>query len=523
MMAITLEACLLILKEHHILKSSAIQDNLTQRFKNVAYNANDVSEKTLFFCKSNEFRPIYLQNAKDNGAIAYVAEQPYAEGNGMHALIVRNIHKAMALLAQAFYGYPQDELFVIAYTGTKGKTTSTYFTRGILNQATQGKTAMFSTVDTIIGPNPDDSFKSKLTTAESLDLFRDMRRAVDRGMTHLVMEVSSQAYKQFRVFGLTYDVGFFLNISPDHIGPNEHPNFADYLHCKLQLLVNSRKTVINAQTDYFQDVYAAATTTTDPDSIFLFAEDGFEAPEGIDIDFRYQQEEADLAQSRFKLTTHTLKAEQLKISGEYSLDLIGDYNLSNATAAIIGAGLAGAVYPETALGIAHVEIPGRMERLDVPGHGRVYVDYAHNYASMMALLTFLKKEYQDPKLIVVVGSPGDKGISRREGFAKAINQLVQHAYITNDDPGFEDPKEIADQIIEGINQTQVDVTVELDRAKAIEAAIKESQPGDVVVLAGKGTDPYQKVRGVDTPWPTDMVVAKSVSAQLNSETTRKNS
>ncbi|MFD1465458.1 UDP-N-acetylmuramoyl-L-alanyl-D-glutamate--2,6-diaminopimelate ligase [Lapidilactobacillus mulanensis] len=516
-MAITLEACILILKEHHILKSSAIQDNLTQRFENAAYNVQEVLPKTLFFCKSDEFRPIYLQDAKDNGAIAYVAEQPYAEGNGMHALIVRNIRKAMALLAQAFYGYPQDELFVIAYTGTKGKTTSTYFTHGILDRVTAGKTAMFSTVDTVLGSKPEDHFKSELTTAESLDLFRNMRLAVDNGNTDLVMEVSSQAYKQFRVFGLTYDVGFFLNISPDHIGPNEHPNFADYLHCKLQLLVNSRKTVINAQTDYFADVYAAATITTDPDSIFLFADDQFEAPEGIEIDFRYHQEEADLSKSRFKLTTHTLKAEQLKISGEYALDLIGDYNLSNATAAIIGAGLAGAVYPDTALGIAHVKIPGRMEKLDIPGHGRVYVDYAHNYTSMMALLSFLKKEYEDPRLIVVVGSPGDKGISRREGFAKAINQLVPRVYITNDDPGFEDPQEIADQIIEGINRDQVEVTVELDRSKAIEAAIRESKPDDVVVLVGKGTDPYQKVRGVDTPWPTDMVVARNVAEKLKDE------
>src|SRR5699024_9134493 len=151
-----------------------------------------------------------------------------------HALIVRNIRKAMALLAQAFYGYPQDELFVIAYTGTKGKTTASYFTRGILDQMNDQHTALFSTVDTVIGREATDTFKSPLTTSESLDLFRNMRTAVDNGMTELVMEVSSQAYKESRVFGLTYDVGIFLNISPDHIGPREHPNFADYLHCKMQ-------------------------------------------------------------------------------------------------------------------------------------------------------------------------------------------------------------------------------------------------------------------------------------------------
>ncbi|WP_125607973.1 UDP-N-acetylmuramoyl-L-alanyl-D-glutamate--2,6-diaminopimelate ligase [Lapidilactobacillus bayanensis] len=513
-MAITLEACILILKEHHILKSSAIQDNLTQRFEDAAYDSQKVQPKSIFFCKGDDFRPTYVQDAKDNGAICYVAEQPYTEGNGMHALIVRNIRKAMALLAQAFYGYPQDELFVIAFTGTKGKTTSAYFADGILNKTNDNHAALFSTVNTVLSPNKDDAFKSSLTTSESLDLFRNMRVAVDNGMTELVMEVSSQAYKENRVFGLTYDVGIFLNISPDHIGPKEHPNFADYLHSKLQLLVNSRKCVINAETDYFEQVYAAATTTTDPDSIYLYAEDNFVAPEDVQIDFRYHSQEADLAKSRFKLTANSLKAEQLRITGEYALDLIGDYNLNNACAAIISAGLAGAVYPETAQGIAHVEVPGRMEKTDIPGHGRVYVDYAHNYASLMALLNFLKNEYHDPKIILVVGAPGDKGISRREGFAKAINQLEPRVFITNDDPGFEDPEDIAAQIVSGINQDQVQLTVELDRAQAIEAAIMESQPGDIVVLAGKGTDPYQKVRGVDTPWPTDMTVARTVANKI---------
>ena len=513
-MGLTLEACILILKEHHLLKSSAIQDNLSQKFTSATYDSRKVAENGIFFCKGAKFRPIYLQMAKNNGATVYVSEQPYAEGNGIHALIVRNIRKAMSLLAAAFYDYPQDDLFVVAYTGTKGKTTSAYFTRGILNPVTNNRTAMFSTVERVVGPKPEEQFLSDLTTPESLDLFHDMRQAVDNGMTHLVMEVSSQAYKKNRVFGLTYDVGFFLNITPDHIGPNEHPTFADYLHCKLQLLVNARKCVINAETDYFQEVYAAATTTTSPDSIYFFASADYQAPAGIDIDFRFASQEADLAKSRFKLEAGTLKAEQLKITGEYELELIGDYNESNACAAIIGAGLAGATYPDTAKGIANVQIPGRMEKLDVPNHGRVYVDYAHNYASMVALLSFFKKEYHQPHIIVVVGSPGDKGVSRREGFAKALNQLAQRAFITNDDPGFEEPQDIADQIIAGIDPNKVEVTVELDRAKAIELAIKESQPGDIVVLAGKGSDAEQKVRGVNTPWPTDMVVAKDVVAKL---------
>lgn len=513
-MALSLNACMLILKEHHLLKSSAIQGDMDTVMTSVSYDSRKVQPNGLFFCKGENFRTIYLTMAKDKGAITYVAEQPYPEGKGMNAFIVRNVQKAMALLAAAYYNYPQDELFIIAYTGTKGKTTSAYFTKSILDEMTHHKTALFSTIDRVVGPKPDQRFKSDLTTPESLDLFHDMRSAVDNGMTHLVMEVSSQAYLKSRVFGLTYDVGFFLNITPDHIGPNEHPNFANYLHCKLQLLVNSRVCVINAETDHFPEVYAAATTTTDPDSIFLFANANYQEPHNIPIDFRMESHEADLFESRFTFTPVTPKAISFGVHGDYQLKLVGDYNESNATAAIIGSLLAGADTYETQEGLKNVTIPGRMESALAPGHGAVYVDYAHNYGSMHALLSFLIRQYKHPRIIVVLGAPGDKGVSRRADFARVLNQYASDVFLTTDDPGFEDPADIAAEINRGIDHEQVRVTTELDRPKAIHDAILDSNPGDIVVVAGKGADPYQKVRGVDTPYPTDMVIVRQVIDQL---------
>lgn len=517
-MAISLTACILLLKEHHLLKSSAVQSESAELMTGIAYDSRKVKGPTLFFCKGGKFRPIYLSMAKDKGATTYVAEKPYVEGNGLNALIVNNITKAMSILSAAFYEFPQDDLHVIAFTGTKGKTTSAYFTRGILEAAHPKHVALFSTIDRIVGPNPDQRFKSDLTTPESLDLFHDMRAAVDNGMTHLVMEVSSQAYLRNRVFGLTYDVGFFLNITPDHIGPNEHPNFANYLHNKLQLLVNSRKVVINAETEHFDEVYAAARTTTYPDSIYLFASAGFQPKDPtLPIDFRFDSSEADLSTSKFTLIPITDKAVELNIGGKYTLGLIGDYNESNATAAIIGAGLSGVDATTAATGIRDVKIPGRMESQTVPGHGHVYVDYAHNYASMKALLSFLNAEYNNPRIRVVIGAPGDKGVSRRADFAKVLNEYADDAYLTTDDPGFESPDDIVNQIEEGIDDKRVHVQKILDRREAIKTAISESRPEDIVVVAGKGADPYQKVRGVDTPWPKDMNVVQAVAAELKAE------
>ena len=231
---------LALLREHHLLDHVRNLTDFTAT--DVSYDSRRVKQGTLFFCKGN-FMPKYLTMAKESGAIAYVAEQEYPEGGDLPAIIVNDEQKAMALLGAAFYGFPQNDLFIIAITGTKGKTTTAYFADHILKHATDDHVALFSTLDRVLGNQPGDKFKSDLTTPESLDLFHDMRAAVNNGMTHLVMEVSSQAYKKHRVYGLKYDVGIFLNITPDHIGRNEHPTFEDYLHCKEQLLVNSAKCV----------------------------------------------------------------------------------------------------------------------------------------------------------------------------------------------------------------------------------------------------------------------------------------
>lgn len=267
-MALGIDEIKTILTEHGLIQEIVSGEDVS--FDEVTYDSRNVKPNTLFFCKGN-FKPEYLAMAKEMGATGYVAEQKYDEGNGLTQIIVNNVQKAMSLVGAAFYCYPQNDLFVIAYTGTKGKTTSSYFAKSILDNANNNKTALISTIDTVVGNQPSQRFKSHLTTPESLDIFNYMRQSVNNGMTSLVMEVSSQAYKKLRVYGLHFDVGIFLNISPDHIGPNEHPTFADYLHCKEQLMVNSTHCIIDADTDYMLDVYEAAKATTDPDKIYLFS------------------------------------------------------------------------------------------------------------------------------------------------------------------------------------------------------------------------------------------------------------
>lgn len=506
---------LALLREHHLLNHVSNLTDFTAT--SVSYDSRKVQKGTLFFCKGN-FKPEYLAMAKQSGAIAYVAEQEYPEGAGLPAIIVNNEQKAMALLGAAFYGDPQNDLFIIAITGTKGKTTTAYFADNVLEASTNSHVALFSTQDRILGNRPTDRFKSDLTTPESLDLFHDMRQAVNNGMTHLVMEVSSQAFKKNRVYGLKYNVGIFLNISPDHIGRNEHPTFADYLHCKEQLMVNSNICIINAETANFSDVYYAAKATTQPENIYLFARHNaeIELPDQRQLDFEYRNDLEDLHESEFELTALTDQGKQLQLDHRYKTSVPGDYNEGNAVAAVIAAGLAGAKVADAVATLDHVHIKGRMEMLKTKEHGTIYVDYAHNYASLKRLLAFLKRQTNAGKVVVVLGATGDKGISRRPGFGKALNESrADVVVLTTDDPGYEDPMKIAHEIDSYIDHDVVgDVQFEMDRQKAIRHAIDLSDNHDIVVLAGKGADPYQKIDGVDTPYPTDMKVARQYIDQI---------
>lgn len=506
-MKITLQDCIDLLNEHSLLVEADLSQP-TDEINYISYNSKDISEATLFFCKGIAFKEEYLRAAIEDGVTSYVSENKYDDVNA-NAIIVKNVQKAMSLLSALFFGNPQEDLFIIAYTGTKGKTTSSYLTYTILEQMNDGHAALFSTMDRIVGKDTGMKFKSDLTTPESLDLFRDMRRAVDNGMTHLVMEVSSQAYKKNRVYNLKYDVGIFLNISPDHIGKNEHPTFEDYLYCKKQLMANSKVCIINEDTQHFDVVLDEAKSHVDTDHIYTYSETKTTA------DFKFIDQETVPTKGQFELVAQNDRAKAMEIEDQYVVNLPGIFNESNSAAAAIATRIAGANSEQIATGLSTTVVPGRMEAIETKNHGYVYVDYAHNYASMHALLGFATSNHPDSEVIVIVGSTGDKGISRREGFAKALSEYADVAFLTTDDPGFENPQDICEEIDSKIDHDKVKTHIVLDRIEAISEAIEMSNQDSVVIIAGKGADPYQKINGVDTPYPTDSVVARTVLSEID--------
>ena len=460
-------------------------------FTSLSYDSRQTDANTLFFCKGAAFKESYLESAVAQGLQCYVSEHPY-ENCSAYGIIVTDIRAAMACIAQAFYNNPQDQLFRIGITGTKGKTSCAYFVREILAKTTNQKVAFFSSEEnTVDGKNYQEAV---LTTPETLDLYAMMAEAVANGMTHLVMEVSSQAYKTKRVSGITYEIGIFLNISPDHIGPVEHPDFDDYLFCKRELIHNSKQMIINRQSDYFELLKETCAAHQVP--LITYGQ--------CDGDYQVLPAESGDPKS-FRI--HSEK-DILLVNGDYQLALLGEFNHDNATAAIVAACLAGATQEEAQSVLPNVTIPGRMIVLEKQNGALIIVDYAHNYLSFKSLSELAHTLRPKGRLIFVTGSAGGKAESRRPDMGRALSEYADKVYLTSDDPNFEDPRAIAAEIAASITAPTVIIEEQMDRSLAVQSAVAEAASQDIVILAGKGAEQYLKVNGQKEPYEGDLQIAQ---------------
>ncbi|NMN00441.1 UDP-N-acetylmuramoylalanyl-D-glutamate--2, 6-diaminopimelate ligase [Bifidobacterium sp. DSM 109958] len=522
-MAVTLADAAELLREHHLLREIIAGDLWTldarrlgeradQPFAAVTYDTRAIEPGTLLFCKGS-FRASYLSGADERGLAAYVAETPYDDVTAAPGLIVNDVRRAMSLLAAAFYGNPQERLTLIGITGTKGKTTTAYFTQAILNAYSGGKAALFSSVCNCLDGRTYEP--SDLTTPESLDALRMMHEAVGNGMRYLVMEVSSQAYKVERVYGLTFDVGAFLNISPDHISPIEHPTFEDYFHCKRQLVHHSRALVLDADcahADLIREVAAADGVPVTTFALHDAAGTGdAETPADVTAAPAGPNGEADpFVVSHDGGTTPFARIH---------LAMQGEFNYANAAAAATLAHLAGVPWDDAAMtAVDAVTIPGRMERV-VSSDGIVaYVDFAHNYLSVTALLDEMRRLYADrnPRITLVAGSTGGKALDRREGIATAADGRVDRAIFTTDDPDREDPRAIAEQMASYVHDPRTHVDVIVPRDEAVEAAVtgarEHADRFNVILLIGKGNETRNKIDGRPVHYDGDRTVVERAFA-----------
>lgn len=482
-----------LLKQHELLVSVSGHTEDTIRY--ISYNSMDIRDNTLFVCKGAHFSTKYLHDAIQKGSIVYVSENEYQlpEDIEATAVIVNDIRAAMGYIANLFYNNIWDRLHLTGITGTKGKSSTAYFVKYILDDYLRAcgkpRSAIISGIDNYDGVINEESH---LTTPETFELHQHFYNAVQSNIEYLTMEVSSQALKYGRTLGVTYEIGCFLNIGEDHISGIEHPDFNDYFNSKLKLFSQCKVAVVNLNTDYEKQVLEAAAAAP---ALITF---GIDRPESDIYGYDVKTEPDGIS----------FRARCDSFDEEFSLSMKGLFNADNALAAVAIARSLEIPVRYIKSGLKKARVSGRMEvYTDSARNLDVIVDYAHNKMSFETLFRSTKKEYPGRKISIVFGCPGKKALGRRKELGEIAGRYSDHVFITEEDGGEESVTKICREIAQHVKSQHCSYDIIEDRREAIKRAIDEAGENSVVLITGKGRETRQK-RGtqyIDTPSDVEYV------------------
>ena len=486
-----------------------VQGSLDASVEEVIYDSRKAKEHTVFVCIKGSVRDShdFIPEVLEKGCKVLVVEKEVEVPADVTVIKVESGRLALAELSAARFDYPAEKLVTIGITGTKGKTTTSYMIKTILEAAGK-KTGLIGTNGAVIG---DEKIPTANTTPESYVVQEFFAKMVEAGCECVVMEVSSQALMLHRVGGITFDYGLFTNISPDHIGPNEHESFEEYLQYKSKMLQVCKTGVANINMDHYEDIVEHATC-----KLYTY---GLEK----DADFRGDKlhfvNEHDFVGVEFHAHGD--------LGGKVRVGMPGRFNADNALAALSVCTLAVAQMPEhedtfdekpelkasvkrkLLHALEEIRVDGRMEIAHVSPICSVIIDYAHNAMSMESLLDTLR-DYNPKRLVCVFGCGGNRAKDRRYSMGEIGGKMADLCVITADNPRFEKNEDIIIDIVIGLAKTEGKYIVIPDRREAIFSAIHNAEDGDMVAIIGKGHEAYQEIEGVRHHFKDREVVEEAV-------------
>jgi UDP-N-acetylmuramoyl-L-alanyl-D-glutamate--2,6-diaminopimelate ligase len=454
-----------------------MQGSLDSDISAVVYDSRKAEPGCVFVCMPGAVTDghKYIPDVLAKGATAVVVERPVEVPENVTVLLVDNARLALAELSAAWFGHPAEKLTTIGITGTKGKTTTTYMIRGILEKSGL-PTGLIGTIEVIIG---DKHIHAVNTTPESYLVQQYFAEMVEAGMKYVVMEVSSQALKLDRVSGFTYDYGIFTNLEPDHIGPGEHADMEEYIACKGLLFKRCKVGLANAEADYLEQVLAGHTCQLETFGMGEKAD-----LRAVNVQRIHQPGYLGVSYDLTGLENYSVR-----------VDIPGDFTVYNSLAAIALCRHLGVSQEAILNALNTIQVKGRLEIFPAPGEYTLMIDYAHNAMSLEALLSNIRA-YGPKRIICLFGCGGNRAKSRRYEMGEVSSRLADLTVVTSDNPRFEEPMDIINDILTGVAKADGEYVTIPDRKEAIAYCMGIGKAGDIIILAGKGHEDYQEIKGV---------------------------
>ena len=454
------------------LEYEVLQGSLEGEISELVYDTRKVTKDAMFVCIVGTAFDSHEKAAEvaAAGAKVLIVSKEVEVPLDVTVIKVADTRYALSFISAAYFDYPADTLKVIGITGTKGKTTTTFMIKSILENAGY-KVGLIGTIETIIG---DKHIPANNTTPESYIVQQYFAEMLEAGCEVCVMEVSSQGLMMHRTAGIPFELGIFTNLAPDHIGPNEHSSFEEYAQCKVG--------IANADDENFELVMKDHTCTLET------------------IGF---SEKADLKASNVNLVgrpgylgvTYDLTG---LLNFPVEIDIPGKFSVYNSLVAIAVCRHFNIAKENILEALKGAKAKGRIEQVKVSDDFMLLIDYAHNAMSLESLLSTLK-EYHPERLVCLFGCGGNRSKLRRYEMGEVSGKMADLTIVTSDNPRFEEPQDIIDDIKIGLAKTDGEYVEIIDRKEAIKYAIEGGRPGDVIVLAGKGHEDYQEIKGVKYP------------------------